>query len=184
MDAVYIVCFQVTVHFACMYSFHLILNSLVPPLYLPLASREKPWPYSFYPWVVQHVGYHLLLCLHFVLVFIPSHAQTSWWQKHKTVTISAFLCLLMNCKNTNISSSAINVSSMVILCPFIQDKSMMAATERSPIHKNVLSFRSGTGRWLSSLWFPLTRWVSLEWVGCSRSSAVVHVGRCKFWTLL
>ena len=52
---------RVTVCFACMYAFHLIRNSRVSPLYFspvfrppPLPTcREKPWPYSFYPWVVS-----------------------------------------------------------------------------------------------------------------------------------
>lgn len=103
IDVMYFVFFLVTVHFACLHAL-LSPHSQFPssPLYLPLTSREKPWPYSFYPSVVQHVGYHVVHCLHFVLVFIPSPTQTSWWQKHKTVTISAFLCLLMNYKDTNI----------------------------------------------------------------------------------
>lgn len=39
MDAVYIMCFQVTVHFACMYSFHLILSSLVPLSTFPFSRK-------------------------------------------------------------------------------------------------------------------------------------------------
>jgi len=61
----------------------------------------------------------------------------------------------------------------------------MAATKRSPIHKNVQSFRSGTGRWLSvCLWFSLTRRVPAEWVSFSHSSAVAVGGCASFWALL
>jgi len=59
----------------------------------------------------------------------------------------------------------------------------MAATKRSPIHKNVARFRSGTGRWLSvCLWFSLSHWVSAEWVSFSHRSAVV-CRWCASWEL-
>jgi hypothetical protein len=84
-------------------------------------------------------------------------SYTSLCQKQKTVTISRRLALVREPQRYQHSRTAIDVSSMVILWSFIQDKSMMAATKRSPIHKNVARFRSGTGRWLFvCLWFSLS----------------------------